>query len=358
VLVAAVGFVVVAASAYAQRAEGAPRRGPAEGRQEKGGPEYVDAHNHLFGRGRSFGRDVVDFEGAAKEALALMDELGIRKMYVMPPPFPDDHPQVFDFSDLTGVIRKHPDRFAFLGGGGTLNPMLMRAVKEGRTSPDMKDRFERQALEILAQGAIGFGEMATEHFALGPQHPYESAPSDHPLLLLLADIAAREGVPIDLHMEAVDKAMSFPEKIRFRQNPGSLEPNIPAFERLLAHNPKASIIWAHVGWCHTGQRTTALCDRLLASHPNLYMSFKISRDSLPELSPLAPGQGLKTEWRDLILKYPDRFIIGTDQFYVSPRLDVQFPQRARGPRALINFLPPDAARQVGVENVRRLFGRD
>ena len=52
-------------------------------------------------------------------------------------------------------------------------------------------------------GAAGFGEMAAEHFSGGT--PYQFAPPDHPLFLLLADIAARHDVPIDQHMNAVPR---------------------------------------------------------------------------------------------------------------------------------------------------------
>src|SRR3970040_1751985 len=44
--------------------------------------EWIDVHVHLIG-GRGAWRD---YEGAVSAALAVMDEAGIRKMVVMPPP--------------------------------------------------------------------------------------------------------------------------------------------------------------------------------------------------------------------------------------------------------------------------------
>jgi hypothetical protein len=152
--------------------------------------------------------------------------------------------------------------------------------------------------------------------------------------------------------------MPLPVGLRSPPNPNILKPNIAAFERLLAHNRKARILWSHVGWCNTGRRTAALCADLLRKHPNLYMSFKISpRDSRPECMPIEQGTGLKAEWLQLIREYPERFIIGTDQFYVSPRS----PMRQIGPRSVeptntfFSLLPPDLACTLGQENPRLIF---
>ncbi len=112
--------------------------------------------------------------------------------------------------------------------------------------------------------------MSTEHFSL-PQSPvkdYEYAPADHPLMLLLADIAAGHNVPIDLHMEAVPQDMTSPENLK-APNPPRLHGNFAPLERLLSHNPRANLIWAHAGQDNTGYRTPELMRALLsrASQP-------------------------------------------------------------------------------------------
>jgi len=68
-------------------------------------------------------------------------------------------------------------------------------VPEGRITERVRRQFEDLANEILRAGAAGFGEISIHHLAHMPAHPYESVPADHPLFLLLADIAGRhEGV--------------------------------------------------------------------------------------------------------------------------------------------------------------------
>jgi hypothetical protein len=326
-----------------------------------GAISYVDAHNHLMGKsGPGSAIHGPDYEGAARVALATMDKLGIKKMLIMPPPFPLNHPHEYDVNDFIGIVRTYPERFSCLGGGGTLNVMIQEAVKEGNTSPNLRQRFEKKALEILSSGALGFGEITAEHLSLGSRHNHQSAPPDHPLFLLLADIAAKHDVPIDIHMEAVPEEMPLPNGLRSPPNPRVLSPNIFAFERLLAHNRKAKIIWAHVGWDNTGRRTAGLTADLLRRHPNLYMSFKISpRDSVPENSPIKRGGGLNEEWLEVIREFPDRFIIGSDQFYLSPEMHGKIGPRSVEPtNRFFSLLPPELATKVGYENPRRIFKLD
>ncbi|MCP4687171.1 MAG: hypothetical protein GY859_03915, partial [Desulfobacterales bacterium] len=325
----------------------------------KSGASYIDVHSHLAGkilRGPSRGQS--DYEGAARVALEMMDKLGIEKMFIMPPPFQPDHPGVYDVTALMGVVRKHPGRFAVLGGGGILNVMIQEAVQEGRVSAAKQRTFEKKAGEILDAGAIGFGEMTAEHLCLGKKHNHQASPPDHPLFLLLADIAAKNDVPIDIHMEAVVEEMPLPRGLPSPPNPSVLTPNIERFERLLVHNRKARIIWSHVGWCNTSRRTAALTARLLKKHPNLYMSFKISpKDSVAENSPMERGSGLKSEWLDVVKAFPDRFLIGADQFYLSPRMRGRIgpPARSR-PIASSPFFHQGWPKKSGMKTWRGFSG--
>ncbi len=83
--------------------------------------------------------------------------------------------------------------------------------------------------------------------------------------------------------------------------------DIAAFERLLAHNPRAKIIWAHAGADGTGFRTPDLCRRLLLAHPNLYMEIKADPLNPGKNYPLVDGK-IKPEWLKLFEDFPDRFI--------------------------------------------------
>ena len=226
--------------------------------------------------------------------------------------------------------------------------MIQQSVRSGNAGAEIQREFRERAEELLRMSVAGFGEMAAEHFAGAT--PYQYAPPDHPLFLLLADIAAQHGVPIDLHMEAVPRAMPLPSDLRSPPNAPQLHENIPAFERLLAHNPRAKIIWAHAGADGTGYRTPDLCRRLLQSHPNLYMEIKLDPENPGKNFPIAGGK-IKPDWLNLFQDFPDRFIIGSDQHYPEPK----GPQRWQAVVLLFNQLPADLRKKIGVENALHIY---
>jgi predicted TIM-barrel fold metal-dependent hydrolase len=230
---------------------------------------------------------------------------------------------------------------------------MAHATDPERVTEDIKDRFENQAQAIVQNGAVGFGELSVLHLSLGEKHVYSQTPADHPLFLLLADIAAQEGMPMDIHMEAVVEDQPTPSAILEASdaNPAALEENITAFERLLDYQPKANIIWAHAGWDHTGDRTIELMGRLLDDHPNLFMSLKISEDSLEASWPLDADGIFKEEWKTFLTLYADRFVIGSDQFFGT----VQAQDHWGGIEKLLEQLPEDVAQKIAYENAMRLF---
>jgi hypothetical protein len=304
---------------------------------------FVDVHTHL---------DAADVEHSIQSALQAMADENAARIVFMPPPFTTDDSARYDAGVLLPAVHAHPDKLAVLGGGETLNAMIHESARSGRAGLKTRLRFRRQAAQLLSAGAVGFGEIAAEHFQGAT--PYQSVPPDHPLLLLLADIAADHGVPIDLHMEAVPQDMPLPQGLKSPPNPPQLRANIAAFERLLKHNRRAQIIWAHAGSDNTGYRTPELCRRLLKAHPNLYMDVKVDPMNPGKNSPLADGGSgkIKPEWLQLFQDFPDRFVIGTDQHYPEP---AAASQRWQAAVLLLNQLPADLRKKIGMVNATRLY---
>lgn len=314
--------------------------------------DWIDTHTHLQGqpgeRGLCASPECVD------RALALMDQARIGKAVLMPPPGPVNRTEVED--RIVAVAKQHPERFAFLLGGASLNPMIQEAVRAGEVSAQLSARFVERAGAVVGAGAAGFGEMTALHLSFNEPHPYEAAPPDHSLFLLLADLAAQYDLPIDLHLEIV--AHDTPTPRRFRSlspnNPSVLSENLTAFERLLAHNRAARVVWAHVGWDNTGHMTVALLRRLLETHPNLYLQLKprARAAAFPENEPLDGNGHLRPEWLELIEAFPDRFLLGTDTFFnraVEPRAQLE---RAA---ALLRQLSQAGSLKVAAGNAERMY---
>ena len=357
--------------------------------------EWIDVHVHLLGGGGPRG---ADYPGAVRAAIAAMDEAGIKKSVVLPPPQVSGGRLPFDWKDFREALQAWPGRFAFLGGGGLLNPMLQDAGRENTVDEATRRRFADAAKEIRAAGAVGFGEIAAHHLSFMGGHPYESVPADHPLFLLLADIAARYDVVIDLHFDLVTEDMPLPPRLSSPSNPPKLQANIAGFERLLAHNRQAKIVWAHAGSDPLGNWTASLSRDMLRKHPNLSMSLRLRGGMMPgggpppgmqppglipgrprpgparpggmmqeSMSPsmaFSPAGEINPEWLKLLREFPDRFVIGGDQFIASPQLQGVGPGltfaaiapviRERTRQFLVS-LPPDVARKVAYENAMRLY---
>src|SRR5258706_3029578 len=317
----------------------------AEVKQAKsdGAVAIIDTHAHLI---RGYRRRDPLPTGAALRA---MDGHRVEMAILLPPPFPPDHPGIYGLREIGAVAGASPGRFGFAAGGEWLNPMIQRIAPE-KVTPDSIREFQQEAEVLAKAGAAGFGEIAAEHFSSGRgNHPYESARPDHPLLLALADIAARYGMPIDLHMEAVPRDMPFSRRPSGGRNPETLRENISGLERLLTHNRKARIVWAHAGWDLTGERTVPLMRSLLEKHPNLAMSVKLDESGSRPTSPFGSDDGLKPGWLMMLRDFPDRFVIGSDQFFDEDT------ERLALARKFVDALPPEVARVVASENARRIY---
>jgi len=303
---------------------------------------FIDAHAHVTA-------------DSAAATLAVMDRAGIAATIAMPlPAIPGPGHDRLESQTLQAA-RDPSRRIAYVGGGATLNAMIQEATRADNLTDALSQRFRQTAEKLLADGACGFGEMAVLYLSLsGSRQPYESAPPDHPLFLMLADIAAHHGVPVVLHMEAVPEGMAIPTIVAGAPNPDRLQANIEAFELLLAHNRDARIVWAHAGSDNTGKRTVDLMRRLLEAHPNLFMTVKIDRRGRIETRPIDSAGAVRPEWLGLFKAFPDRFVLGSDEAY-----DPRGRKEARNPsalRQLLDQLPADLARQIGRDNAIRLFG--
>jgi hypothetical protein len=122
-----------------------------------------------------------------------------------------------------------------------------------------------------------------------------------------------------------------------------------AIDLLMAATPSQGrdvhLIWAHTG---IGGAPAARVDQLLARYPLLMGELSYRPGLSCDIGRLCP------EWRDLLLKYPTRFMIGSDT-WVNQRW-LYYDDLMKGYRTWLGDLPADVARRVAWENGAQLFG--
>ncbi len=91
--------------------------------------------------------------------------------------------------------------------------------------------------------------------------------------------------------------------------------------------------------------SAAAVERLLDRYPNIWVELALRSD-------VAPGGKLDPAWRALFLKYPDRFLVGTDT-WINPQWD-RLPDILNNFRVWLRQLPPDVAAKIAHGNAERL----
>ncbi|MFH1753266.1 MAG: hypothetical protein ABH875_03690, partial [Candidatus Omnitrophota bacterium] len=215
---------------------------------------YIDTHMHLdCGRIPDVdNRQAIRtrrYELAAANLIDRMNRMGVAKSILLPPPQIIGQEPTVSIIDLADGVEKFKKRLFLAEGGIVLNPLINSYLEEDIT-PELLEAFEKRAQDLANAGVVAFGELSVLHLSFREGHPFSEAPADHPMFLVLADVSARTGIPIDIHMEAVPNRMKLPDGFDrlSSDNPSVLHPNIESFERLLSHNRDAKIVWQHIGW--------------------------------------------------------------------------------------------------------------
>ena len=204
---------------------------------------------------------------------------------------------------------------------------------------------------VVAEHARGVSVASNrvEFRGIGEFHLYDSANANGAVAKKLMQFAAKNKLAVLAHVDDT------------------------AIDLLMAHAPDARLIWAHTG---IGGAAAARVDALLSKYPQLMgeLSYRPGLtcdggrlDAGPPQGEQAPSGGserhevrkrggpyLCPEWRTLLLKYPTRFMIGSDT-WVNQRWQY-YEELMKGYRVWLGDLPTDAARRIGWSNGADLFG--
>lgn len=155
-------------------------------------------------------------------------------------------------------------------------------------------------------------------------------PADSPLMLKMYDLAAKYGVPINLHVD----------------NEHSDE-----LERALSHNRSVIIVWAHCGYSDPFHIRS-----MMDKHPNLYGDLSIILDPYKKhgIDPTDPDGTIEKEWKDLLENYSDRLMFGTDMGKGRERYRMT-GKVTRFYRGLLYQLPDEAAKNIAYKTILKIL---
>jgi predicted TIM-barrel fold metal-dependent hydrolase len=193
-------------------------------------------------------------------------------------------------------------------------------VRLYRNRADYTGWFADPSIVTMVEAELARGTPAGPYRGLGEFHLYDSANADGPTARRLMQLAQQRGLAVLAHVDDV------------------------AVDKLMAHAPKARLIWAHTG---IGGVPVARVRELLARYPLL----------LGELSyrpGLTEGGRLSAEWRDLFTEQPQRFLVGSDT-WINGRWQ-GYEGLMQEAREWLGELPSEVARRIAWDNGAELFG--
>ena len=193
-----------------------------------------------------------------------------------------------------------------------------------RNRADYDSWFKDETIDDMVQAEFArgvAGDQAGPFKGIGEFHLYDSANANGAVAKKLMQFAAKNKLAVLAHVDDI------------------------AIDLLMTHATDARLIWAHTG---IGGAPASRVESLMAKYPQLMgeLSYR------PGLT--CDGGKLCAQWRVLLLKYPNRFMIGSDT-WVNQRWQY-YEELMKGYRVWLGDLPPDVARKVGWSNGADLFG--
>jgi amidohydrolase family protein len=116
-----------------------------------------------------------------------------------------------------------------------------------------------------------------------------------------------------------------------------------ALEAIFAHDARVKVIWAHTGFTTPPMKIA----EHLAQHPTLMAELSYRND-------VASGTKVTAAWRELFLRYSDRFILGSDTW--TAERWTSYDAIIAAYRVWLEDLPPAVAAKLRWENAARMFG--
>ncbi len=342
ITVLALGVLIAAVAAT-----GAATRAPRAGAQGADGYELNDSHFHLTNYVQE-GTDIRDF-------LAIMGtRVGRSTLFGIPLQQQWSYGNTGDFAPTYYLQTDAPLYYysftdAFIATAYRSLPPADRTrfdpMITGFNPADMYAADHvRRVLTTFPGVFSGIGEFTIHKEFVSSKIAGETASLTNPALDRILDFAAEAGLVALMHS---DIDVPFPK-------PGQEPYQVIQTRDLFLRHPKTTIIWAHIGLgrvIHPVRDQIGLLEKSLANPALSHVYFDISWDEVAKYL-VATSETTKAA-ADLINRYPDRFLFGTDE--VAPANQTAYLKVYTQYAPLFAQLTREAGEKVRKGNYERLF---
>jgi hypothetical protein len=190
----------------------------------------------------------------------------------------------------------------------------------------------------------GIGEFTIHKEFVSAKIAGETASLQDPALDRVLDFAGESGLLVLIHND-VDVPFA---------KPGDRPVYLDQMRALLARHPKTTIVWAHVGVgrvIHPVKDHAAMVESFLKDPAFSHVYFDISWSETAKY--LTASSDTIAISADLLNRYPDRFLFGTDE--VAPPDQETYLRVYYQYASLFNKLDPKASEKLRLGNYERLF---
>ena len=202
----------------------------------------------------------------------------------------------------------------------------------------------RRVLQTFPGVFTGIGEFSIHKEFVSSKIDGEVASTTDPAVDRIFDFAGKVGLVVIMHN---DIHMPFPK-------PAFARTYFDQVKALLKRHPQTTVIWAHTGLGRVVQPVkghVAMLEEILSDPDYRHVYFDISWDEVAKY--LVESAETTQVSADLINKYPDRFLFGTDE--VAPPDQQKYLKVFYQYGPLWNLLTADASLKVRKGNYERLF---
>jgi len=120
--------------------------------------------------------------------------------------------------------------------------------------------------------------------------------------------------------------------------------------RIFKIAPNSKVIWAHAGF-----DPPEVIGRMMDRHKNLWADLSYREVDTFDTKGIIDVDGIDPEWKALLIRHADRFMVGSDTWNVGRWKGLQGIIEEN--RMWLGLLPKDVADKIAHQNGERLFGR-